>query len=137
MLNVMRVQILPYGIALLADAIALLATGLLQPVLAPTFFALFYPAIMISSLYGGLGPGIFASILAGFAATYFFVPPYLTLALSTPSSLVRLIVLVSVGIMICGLSSRYRRAKQRVEKTAHQLQESQQLFESFSMSVRW
>lgn len=131
MSNVTRAQILPYGVALLSDAIALLVTWLLQPLLAPTVFALFYPAVMISSLYGGLVPGLFASVLAGLATSYFFLPPYYSLALDTPNDLFRLIVLVAVAIMICGLSSRYRRAKQRVEKTALRLRESQELFENF------
>lgn len=124
-------HLLPYGIAFLADAIAFLITWALQPMLAPTFFALFYPAIIVSSLYGGLGPGLFASGLATLISVYLFVPPFYSLAIDTPARCFQLIVLVSVALILCGLSSRYRRAKQRVERTALKLQESQELFEGF------
>lgn len=129
--NLARFPLLPYGVALIASAIAFLITWVLQPILAPSFFALFYPAVMVSSLYGGLGPGLFASALATLAAAYFFIPPTYSFILDTPASLFRLLVLVSVALMLCGLSSRYRWARQRVERTALKLQESQELFESF------
>lgn len=129
--NLARSQLLPYGIALIADTIAFLITWILQPILAPAFFSLFYLAVMVSSLHGGLGPGLLASGLAAVVSVYFFVPPLYSLAIDTPASCFRLIVLVSVALMLCGLSSRYRGAKQRVEKTALKLRESQELFESF------
>ncbi|MGI0484025.1 PAS domain S-box protein [Pantanalinema rosaneae CENA516] len=129
--NMARFQLLPYGVALLADAIALVITWALQPILAPTFFALFYPAVMLSSLYGGLGPGLFATGLATLVSLYCFVPPVYSLLLESPIGLFRMITLVSVALMLCGLSSRYRWTKRRVEKTALKLRESQELFESF------
>ncbi|GAB4234453.1 MAG: hypothetical protein Kow00121_62230 [Elainellaceae cyanobacterium] len=120
-----------YLIALLIDAIALLITWLLQPLIAPTFFALFYVAVMASSLYGGLGPGLFSTTLATLVCVYFFLPPAYSLLLTAPDEVFRLILLVSVALLICGLSSRYRRAKLRSEQMVLKLQESQELFESF------
>ncbi|RCJ31321.1 hypothetical protein A6770_20185 [Nostoc minutum NIES-26] len=127
----LHTQILAYGTALVTDAIALLITLLLQPLLAPTVFALFYPAVMISSLSGGLGPGIFATALAAIATILLWLPLPNSLDPTTLNYWVRLIVLIGVALMICGLSSRYRRAKQQAEQIAQKLHDSQELFESF------
>jgi PAS domain S-box-containing protein len=120
-----RSQIAFYSVALLADAIAFLLTWMLHPLISPTVFALFYPAIMISSLYGGLGPGLFATALGGLATGYFF------LSITNPGEVFRFILFLCVAVMISGLSSRYRATKQHAEKTALQLRESQDLFEGF------
>jgi K+-sensing histidine kinase KdpD len=117
----LRPQILAYGTALVTDAIALLLTLLLQPLLAPTVFALFYPAVMISSLAGGIGPGIFATALAGIATVFFWLPPPNFLDSTALNYWVRLIALIGVALMICVLSSRYRRTKQRAEQIAQKL----------------
>jgi two-component sensor histidine kinase len=39
------------------------------------FFSTFYPAVLLSMLIGGRGAGIFATVLGGLAAYYFFMPP--------------------------------------------------------------
>lgn len=127
----LRTQLLAYGTALLTDAIALVLTLLLQPLFAPSVFALFYPAVMISSLSGGLGPGLFATALAAIATVFFWLPLSNPLDSTTPNSLIRLILLIAVSLMICVLSNRYRLAKQRAEQMAQKLRESQELFESF------
>jgi PAS domain S-box-containing protein len=129
--NLIRAQILPYGVALLADAIALLVTWLFQPWLGSTCFALFYPAVMMSALSGGLGAGVFASILAGLATLYFFLPPSQSLILDAPADFLQLGMWLVVSLLITGLSSRYRRAQKGFEKTVQALRESQELFERF------
>jgi PAS domain S-box-containing protein len=105
-------------------AIASLLTWLMQPFLAPTLFALFYPAIMLSALYGGRGPGTVATVLAGLITIYLFLQP-------TPNNALQLLVLISVALMITELSSRYRQAKHQVGMMATELRESQGLFEDF------
>jgi hypothetical protein len=54
MLKVTRSQLQPYGIAVFSVASALLLTRLLQPLLTPTIFILFFPAVVVSALYGGM-----------------------------------------------------------------------------------
>lgn len=121
----------PYGVALVADGLAFILTWLLQPFLAPTVFALFYPAVMVSSLYGGTGPGIFASVLAALIAKYFFLPSLYSFEFEDLGTLVRLGALLSVALMISVLSSGFRHAKRRAEINALKLQESQMLFQQF------
>src|SRR5207302_5362644 len=47
-----------YGVALLATGGAYWASLVLWPLIDPNAFALFCAAVMVSSWYGGLGPGL-------------------------------------------------------------------------------
>ncbi len=62
-----------YGLAILAVATALLVTQSLKPTVFPT--PLFFAAIVISTWYGGTGPGITAIVLATLVLDFFFVSP--------------------------------------------------------------
>src|SRR3954453_8479385 len=53
-----------YVVALLSVAIAFAARFFLEPLLSQQApFLLFVPAVLISSLHGGLGPGLLATLL--------------------------------------------------------------------------
>src|SRR5690349_19645125 len=60
-----------YLLAVVAVAAALLITQSLQPTVFPT--PLFFTAIVMSTWYGGTGPGLFATVLATVVLQYFFV----------------------------------------------------------------
>lgn len=62
-----------YGIPIVTVASALLITESLKPTVFPT--PLFFAAIVISTWYGGTGPGILAVILATLVLDFFFVSP--------------------------------------------------------------
>lgn len=62
-----------YGLAILAVAIALFVTQSLKPTVFPT--PLFFAAIVISTWYGGTGPGIVAIVFATLVLDFFFVSP--------------------------------------------------------------
>ena len=126
-----RSQLLPYSVAFTAIVLTFLLTWLLQPLLIPNIFALFYPAVMACSLYGGLGPGLFAVGLTALAASYFLLPITHSLSLDNSNGVFQLLLLVGVALMLCGLSNRYRRAKERVEAVVARLRESEELFYNF------
>jgi len=62
-----------YGIPELTVASALLITESLKPTIFPT--PLFFAAIVISTWYGGTGPGVVAVALATLVLDFFFVSP--------------------------------------------------------------
>ena len=62
-----------YGLAILAVASALVITQSLKPTVFPT--PLFFAAVVISTWFGGTGPGITAIILATLVLDFFFVSP--------------------------------------------------------------
>jgi C4-dicarboxylate-specific signal transduction histidine kinase len=60
-----------YGIAAISVTLALLITQSLQPTVFPT--PLFFAAIVVSTWFGGIGPGIFAVIFATLLLDYYFI----------------------------------------------------------------
>ncbi len=77
--------------------------------------------ILIAARYG-LGPSILASILSVLAFDFFFVPPYLTFAVSDSQYVVTFAVMLVVAIIISTLTVRIQRqadaARQRERRTA-------------------
>ena len=62
-----------YGIAIVSVTSALVITKSLQPTVFPT--PLFFAAIVISTWFGGTGPGIFAIAFATLVLDYYFISP--------------------------------------------------------------
>jgi K+-sensing histidine kinase KdpD len=64
-----------YGVAIVAAGLALLLTGLLLPALQEPVFALFFIAVLVSTWYGGLGPGLLTTALSTLLAAYYIFSP--------------------------------------------------------------
>ena len=68
--------LLRYGVAALAVGVAFAIKLLLDPLIVQDVpFLLVFGAIMVSAWYGGFGPGLLATVAAGLATDYFFLPP--------------------------------------------------------------
>ena len=66
-----------YSIALIAFAISFSLREALDPWLATDRgFIFFFPAIILTTFFAGLGPAILTALLSSVAAWYFFLPPY-------------------------------------------------------------
>jgi len=70
-----------YGLAILSVASALLITQSLKPTVFPT--PLFFGAIVISTWFGGMWPGLFAVVLATLLLDFYFVSPVRAFAVHT------------------------------------------------------
>ena len=67
---------LRYGVAMVAVGAALGIKLLLDPLTVQnTPFLLVFGAIIVSSWYGGLGPGLLATAVSAIATDYFFLYP--------------------------------------------------------------
>ncbi|HEY9831870.1 MAG TPA: PAS domain S-box protein [Stenomitos sp.] len=74
MLNLWNPQLRRYGVAGLVVVLVLLLKLLLElQIKVENPFLLFFPAVMFSTWYGGLGPGLFATLTTGLLCYYFFV----------------------------------------------------------------
>jgi signal transduction histidine kinase len=105
----------PYAVALLAGALALILTLLVDdPRVEPNTLLLFLAAVMCSSWYGGIGPGIVATAFTGLGAFYFYIPPAFALTLNEPGAL-RLVEYLAVSVLICILNETRRRLQARAE----------------------
>lgn len=74
--------ILGYGLAVVAFAIALLLRFEINDALPAGFpYLTFFPAVILTAFLAGRGPGILCAVLSGFAAWYFFIPPFHSLGI--------------------------------------------------------
>src|SRR5918997_6058073 len=67
-----------YLIALLAVSAAFAATLAISRFIQPGVSPLFLLAVMFSAWRGGLGAGLFATVLSAVASAFVFLPPYLS-----------------------------------------------------------
>ncbi len=132
-MKAIRPRLAPYAVALLAMSSALLLTLLLQPLLNPTIFILFFAAVAVSAWYGGMEVGIIATILSTLAITYFLIDPIFSLVVDL-SSLVRLGLFVLVTFIMSLLTSELRTAKQRLEVSIQKQQASEARFRRLAES---
>src|SRR3954464_211422 len=93
-----------YAVALLASALALLLTWLLQPFMQRSLVLWFFAAIVIGAWYGGLGPGLLITMIASLSIGYFFIPPFTSLVVGA-EDLLRLGVFVLVALLISSLTA--------------------------------
>lgn len=110
--------ILRYGVALSAVGVALLLTFLLQERSEANVFAVFLAAVMLAAWYGGLVPGLLATVLAGLALDYFFIGQPNSLEFDL-GHLQRLTVFAIVAILISSLTGARKRSEEALRK-AHQ-----------------
>ena len=90
-------------------AIATILGFLIRDFITPTnLVMIFLLAVVIAAINLGKGPSILASLLGVPAFDFFFVPPYLTMAVSDTEYLLTFAGLVAVGFVISQLADRLR-----------------------------
>jgi PAS domain S-box-containing protein len=103
-------QLLRYGVAIGAVLLALLLMLLLNRWISMqgSPFLIFFAAVMVSAWYGGLGPGILATLLSALAANHFFLPTSHSFNSSSPAEVLRLGLFVLISLMVSSLSATRR-----------------------------
>jgi two-component system sensor histidine kinase KdpD len=109
-----------WGLMLVGAATGL--SALIAPYISPTnLVVIFLLAVVLAAFYLGRGPAILTSILGVAAFDYFFVPPFLTLAISDTEYVLTFLGLLAVGLVISQLTALVREqaeaAKQREVQT--------------------
>ncbi|MEH1774744.1 MAG: PAS domain S-box protein [Nostoc sp.] len=123
-----RFLLAPYAVALLAVGSGLLLTLLLQPLLKPSIFLLFFAAVAISAWYGGMEAGLLATALSTLAVSYFFLEPVFSLLVTSLDNILWLGLFVLVTTVINLLNSELRTAKQHLQTSLQKLQVSEAKF---------
>ncbi|MDX2230552.1 MAG: PAS domain S-box protein [Leptolyngbyaceae cyanobacterium bins.349] len=92
-------------------------------------FLMLIPAVMVSSHYGGLGPGILATILGGLLG-FRFLPQWSYESILNPhiGDLLRLGVFFSIGAFVSLLNRRLLSEKRRAESSSRLYQESEERY---------
>jgi K+-sensing histidine kinase KdpD len=114
--------LLRYGMAALSVAAALLLLLLADKVPDPSLAAsaLVVP-ILLTSLYGGLGAGLLAAVLATLAVSYLFSPLVMRLG---PEDLIRAGVFSLVALVVSWLYVRLEEEARERERLVAQLEDT-------------
>src|SRR6202795_3039312 len=99
-----------YLAALISLMAALGLTLFAHPLFATTAYALFLAAVMFSSWYGGLPPGLIVVLLSVFALDRYFAPPELSGVLGKDD-----VIHLGIFLLVAGLINYLSRARIRAE----------------------
>ncbi len=117
---------LRYAVAVASVALALALKLMLDPFTAQDApFLLVFGAIMVSAWYGGLGPGLLATVLAGLATDYFFLYPrgsFSGLGLEA----IPLVVFFLEGTLLSAVVEALRAAGRRAEASVREARDHQE-----------
>ena len=115
-----------YGEAVLLVLVGSLLGSVMHRFLAPTNLVMIYLlVVVVAALYLGRGPAVVAAVLCVLVFDFFFVPPYLTLAVSQVEYLFTFLGLLIVGLLISDLTAR---VQEQVEATRHRERETAALY---------
>ena len=118
-----------YGLAVLATVLAFLLRLLLWPLLGEASpFLLFTPAVLAAAVYGGLGPGLLATLLGAMLGTFFWIPPAYSLLPADARDVLQIGLFVLVGLIISWLNKALRTAEHRAGRGAAALRASEERF---------
>jgi signal transduction histidine kinase len=112
--------LIEYALAIVTVAAAYALTLWLWPYLRPNVAPLFLAAIMLSAWYGGLGPGVVATVLAAAASEYFLV--YETGTPTSPGDLLRMLMFLGAALFISWLNGTRRAAEARLRQEQAELE---------------
>jgi K+-sensing histidine kinase KdpD len=112
----------------------------------PTYI-FFYPAVIITALLTGFGPGVLATVMSALLASYWILPPA-GLAVSSLPDAVGLVIFSFSGVLISVIALLYGRARRKAadyaadlalqaerKKADETLQKSQEQFRTLADSI--
>jgi PAS domain S-box-containing protein len=103
--RIRRMPAVGYGVAVATVTLVTTLRWLLGDFLHLAPFVVFYPAILATTLLGGVRAGALAAVLSAASADFFFLPPTAVIVLTAPAvtALVTFLVIVASLIGIVGL----------------------------------
>lgn len=123
-------RILRYGVAILTVTIVLGMKLLLEPLLdTESPFLLFFTAVIVSALYGGIEAGITATVLSALLSDYLFLSPSSSfLGEQSIGQNVRLILFILEGLFISKIIHELTTANQKIKLGKQALQKSEERY---------
>jgi signal transduction histidine kinase len=96
-----------YGVALAMVGLFTLLRMPLRDLLGNSVpFILYFPAVMIAGWFGGFGPGVFATVVSGYAAKTWLFEPYGHFEIGDWGSAFRLLLFLGSGLLMSYLCGR-------------------------------
>ena len=117
MLKLKRSQILRYGVAVLAVAIALALKLLLKPwvPVEESPFLVFFVPVLFSAWYGGISSGVLATIISAWATDCLVLTPFKVLSENSLSENLQMGLFLLEGLLITALVTALQSAKRRAD----------------------
>ncbi|MDB5340699.1 MAG: domain S-box protein [Planctomycetaceae bacterium] len=110
-----RARLIAYSMAVLGPAVSLLLRWPLWPVLEDRLpHMTFLPAVALAAYYGGLRPGLLATLLSALAADYFLLTTHTGLQIPYIHVAVGFCLFILTGVILSGLSESLHRARHRI-----------------------
>jgi PAS domain S-box-containing protein len=110
-----------YGLALLLVAVAALLRWALSGLLSPVPFLVFYLALVVATAFGGLGPGLLATLTSWLCIDFLFDPTPGHIGFGDPMSIARLLVFLASGLTISVVGEKMRRSRIRARRQTQEL----------------
>ena len=120
MIPAKRPLLLNFAVALVVSVLALVLT-LTTPLRTGSPFVLFIVAVMLSTRFGGWGPGVFATLFATVASIYVSIPPNGALGLANLDDALRLTTFGLIALFVIVLISRDLTAQRKSEEDVARL----------------
>ena len=111
-----RMLVLPVATCVLATLI----TWKLWPFIQPSASPLFFVAVMVSALYGGVISGLIATVLSAALTAYFFMTPQFSITID-PSDVFRLIVFAAVAMLTSWIALQRNRTDEAQRRLVEEL----------------
>ena len=128
-----RAYLIAVGVSVVVAVVRLALSGVLGGFIP---FIPFTAAVAIAAWYGGLRPGIVATILGAVAADSLFVPPRYAMAVDALRAAAGLSVFLLVGVLISWLCELLHRGRHRLEAEREQLKASAAIRARMQESLR-
>jgi len=111
-----------YALALLATGLAALISLAVRPAIQATTEILLWPAILLSAWFGGLGPGLLASVLSALLLDWLFIGPGASVLAGTLSEGLNLVIFLLVTMAISAAAASRHAAEDRAAASQAQTQ---------------
>jgi signal transduction histidine kinase len=129
--NRVKSNLAGYALAVLAVAAAMVLTRVLRGIGDSGLSPLFFGAVLLSAWYGGLGPGLVATVLASAGAAYLLLKGHPISFFALRDHFLRLIVFGVVSILTSSLQDAVKRAadaSRRAKEAAEMANEAKSRF---------
>jgi PAS domain S-box-containing protein len=108
-----------YALAFVSAGVATVLRLVIDPYVEGVQYITFAPAVLITTLIGGSGAGLFCVVLSTAAAWFFVLPPRLSFYTDRPGELVALLLFTLLGFFFVILITRMRVAIEREQAVQH------------------
>ena len=120
-----------FVLPLVSCALAALITWKLWPFIQPSASPLFFLAVMISALYGGVVAGLIATLFSGVATAYLFMTPQFSMAIGH-SDIFRLVVFAAVALLTSWIGFERNRIDEQQQRLVAELRTANEKVKTLS-----